>query len=844
MSYICRVKSFSITLFTFALLSWVLPNSAFAQNRGAVSEEEKPKTPWLYENSNIPVDKSWTFGVLQNGLRYAVKKNTVPKGQVSIRVRVDAGSLHERDNELGYAHLVEHLAFRGSTHVKDGEAKRIWQRIGVSFGSDSNAQTTATHTVYQLDIPNISAPVLGESVKILSGMIRNPRFSVQAVDAEKLIVQAEKREGDGAQRRVIEGIRAHFFQGQRLSKRPTIGTIATLQSATAQGLKAFHERWYRPEKTVIVMAGDSEPSELISLIETNFGDWKGKGVTVQQPDFGPPVKTDKVATVITEPGVSNGVTLLYARPWFQKNDTIVYNEQILIDSVALQIINRRLESEAQSSADYLFAQASQQDISRSSDATLISIVPAGDNWEQAMLAVRSIIEDSIQTAPSQEDIDREVSAFADQLKTLVDSYPFESSTKQVDSIVGAVDIRETVASPETIASVFHNMKPRFNRANILTSTKKLFDAPVKRAAYTGSKSSSGDVQKLAAALNKKVTANENARLAKKSIGLDALPKLGPAGSLASIFPIDQLDIEMLEFSNGVRAIIQSNKAEAGQIRILVRFGKGYQSVEPKNGSALWAGRLILPSNGLGDLRQKELDQLSIGRRLSLDFSITDDAFEFKAATRPEDLEGQLQLIAAKMEHPAWDPAPVERIKSILKANEASAELSVNSLLQRDLTYLLKSKDPRWQQPQGKELENFNAETFRKTWEPLLKTGPIEVIVYGDFERDKLIETLEKTLGALAPRGPVQVSNLAKNISFPDPVGESVQLFHKGPKDQAAAVIAWPTSGGVENIKKSRHLDVLSAIIRDRLFERFRSEEAASYSPDVISSWPEAFKKEL
>ena len=71
--------------------------------------------PWLYQNSDVPVDTSWTFGVLENGLRYAVKDNGVPPGQVSVRVRIDVGSLMERDDERGFAHFLEHLAFRGSS---------------------------------------------------------------------------------------------------------------------------------------------------------------------------------------------------------------------------------------------------------------------------------------------------------------------------------------------------------------------------------------------------------------------------------------------------------------------------------------------------------------------------------------------------------------------------------------------------------------------------------------------------------------------------------------------------------------------------------------------------------
>ena len=55
-------------------------------------------TPWIYEGSDVPRDKEWIFGELPNGLRYAVRSNAVPPDQVSVRVRIDAGSLHEDES--------------------------------------------------------------------------------------------------------------------------------------------------------------------------------------------------------------------------------------------------------------------------------------------------------------------------------------------------------------------------------------------------------------------------------------------------------------------------------------------------------------------------------------------------------------------------------------------------------------------------------------------------------------------------------------------------------------------------------------------------------------------------
>ena len=51
----------------------------------------QPDDPWIYRGTDIPVDREWLFGEMPNGLRYAVRNNRVPPGQVSIRVRIDAG---------------------------------------------------------------------------------------------------------------------------------------------------------------------------------------------------------------------------------------------------------------------------------------------------------------------------------------------------------------------------------------------------------------------------------------------------------------------------------------------------------------------------------------------------------------------------------------------------------------------------------------------------------------------------------------------------------------------------------------------------------------------------------
>lgn len=822
-------------------LALLIPAQAAFADAAPATETKSASTPWLYENSDVPVDKSWTFGVLDNGVRYAVKRNIVPAGQVSIRVRVDAGALHEEDSELGFAHLMEHLAFRGSEHVPDGEAKRIWQRFGVSFGSDSNAQTTPTQTVYKLDLPNSSPATLDESLKILAGMVRAPNISESALQAERAIVQAELRESAGAGMDLGEAMRRHAFQGQRLADRSTIGSIESLNTASVAGLKEFHRRWYRPEKVVVSIAGDADPEELERLVRLHFGSWRAKGAAVADPDFGRPDPKGIVAKTVVAPTLPPNVALVYARPWEKVADTIAYNEQLLVDALAQQIVNRRLVTQARAGSTFSVAEVAQEDISRSADTTTVIITPIGDNWQQAVRDVRAIIEDAITTPPSQADIDRELALFGNALRTMRDSYPFEAAAKQADDIVKAVDIRETIAAPDTVVSVYENMRDKFTPDRLFAATKALFAADAVRILRTTPADDGADADvRLAKTLTDPVSAASSVRLAGNAITFDDLPKLGEPAKVVTRTPLARFEMESVELSNGVRALLFPNKSESGQVRVLVRFGRGYQALDPEKGTLFWSGPGIISESGIGKYSRTQIDQLINGRRIELGFNVDNDAFELAATTRPEDLVDQLRLIAAKMEHPNWDSAPLEREKALAISSYRTFDMSATAVLQRELQYRLSGNDLRWKVPTPDEVGKVDAKAFRRFWEPLLASGPVEVLLFGDFETASGIEALRNTLGAMKPRPAATVSQKAMRVNFPVANPTPLRFTHSGPSDQMAAVIGWPTGAGLAQISEARQLEVLAALFRDRLFEKFRSEQAASYSPDATATWPDEF----
>jgi zinc protease len=799
--------------------------------------------PWLYRGSDVPQDKAWIFGVLPNGLRYAVRRNGVPPGQVSVRMLIDAGSLYETDPQRGYAHLIEHLTFRDSKYLKAGEAIPAWQRLGATFGSDTNAETSPTQTVYKLDIPDVSPAKLDETFRLLSGMITAPIFTDVGVKTEVPIVLAEMRERSGPQTRILDGTRAVFFAGQPLGSRSPIGTEETLNGATPAKVKAFHDAWYRPDNAVIVVAGDADPQAMITHIKQWFGTWKGTGKRPPQPDFGapkPPVGGDPAnpvgdAKVMVEPDLPRVFNYAVLRPWRKVNDTVVYNQGLMIDRLGLAIINRRIEGRARAGGSYLAASVEQQRISRSADATLVTVTPLTDDWKSAVKDVRAVIADALATPPTEEEIAREAAEFDVAFKVPVETQETLAGSKLADDITDAVDIRETVANPDTVYSIFRSSIPLFTPAAVLDHTRALFKGTVIRSVLITPKASDGTGADLRTALLAPVAPSAGSRLAASSLNFKDLPPIGEPGKLSTAEGTGLLGIERIELSNGVKALLWSNEAEPGRVIVRVHFGGGYAVINPRDAVYASLGETALMDSGFGTIGREELDRLATGRKLSLDFDIDDTSFKFSADTRPADLADQLYLFAAKLAMPRWDANPVVRAQAAARLAYESTNASAASVLQRDIGWLLKDGDPRYAVPNPAEIAKANPEGFRRVWSALLKQGPIEVDIFGDFNRDETVAALERTFGALSPRDPLPATGFAPRV--PAPVGDPLTLNHHGDANTAAALVAWPTGGGSAGVHESRQLELLSQVFNNRLFDAMREKIGASYAPQVSSNWP-------
>ena len=219
----------------------------------------------------MPVDPTVTMGTLPNGLHYYVRHNAKPEQRAMLWLVVGAGSVDEDDDQLGLAHLCEHMAFNGTEHFPKQALIDYLESIGMQFGPEVNAYTNQDETVYMLQVPTDQPAPLDTGLRILEDWAHRVSYEDTEIDKERGVVIEEWRLGRGADQRLSDQQRPILYQGSRYGQRKTIGDPDILRNASYETLRRFYRDWYRPDLMAVVAVGDFDASAVTKRIQDLFG---------------------------------------------------------------------------------------------------------------------------------------------------------------------------------------------------------------------------------------------------------------------------------------------------------------------------------------------------------------------------------------------------------------------------------------------------------------------------------------------------------------------------------------------------------------------------------------------
>jgi zinc protease len=800
-----------------------------------------PANVWPQSYADLPPDPAMRFGTLSNGMRYVVMKNTTPGGQASLRLQINAGSMQESDAQQGLAHFLEHMAFDGSRHVPEGEMVKILQRHGLAFGADTNASTSWEDTTFKLDLPKADEDTVDTSLMLLREVASELTLSQDAIDHERGVVLSEERLRDTPGYEVLKQNLGFSLRGLRAADRLPIGQVEVIQHASHELIADYYGKYYRPSRALLVAVGDFDPDAMEAKIKARFGDWAASAPAGADPDFGAPVQRGTETRVVVQPGGPQIVQFDWIAPPDRAPDSRLKRRRATVEALGLGILNRRLDRLVRAGdPPFIGAGAYRQEEFHSARVTTIQADPRPGEWRGALETADQAVRQLIQYGVSADELSQQIDADRASMKAAAEGAATRPTPSIAEDILGALDVPEVETSPAEDLAGFEAAVKGLTPAEVNAALKEAFSGsgPLVLVA-TPDPIDGGE-----AAVTTALAAAQASPLSPPSAEAALTwpyEVLGPLGQVAERRDIVDLDTVFVRFENGVRLTVRPTKFAENQILVQARVGRGQLGLPSDRASPAWAAAAAFPESGLDQLSAQDLDLVLRSRILGKSFSVGEDAFVLSGTTRPEDLDTQLQLLAAYLAHPGWRPEAFQRMRSagptILEQLEATPE----GVLNRDLGRLLHAGDRRWGFPSRAEIAGESPADLNATLAPDLTKGSIEVVMVGDITVEKAIDAVAATFGALPARPADAAPSAASGpVAFPVATPSPVVLTHSGRADQAIGLIAWPTEDFLSDTQRSRTLGLLAQVMQLRVTDRLRMDQGVTYSPSVQASPSQAF----
>lgn len=228
--------------------------SVFILACAPVLQVDEPSPP-------LAMDPGVLTGELENGFSFYLRSanGTPDNNRIEVRLLVKAGSLHENDDQRGYAHLVEHMAYRGTANYTAQDIESLLEREGLRWGVDVNATTHYGATVYRFSLHQSDAHLITRLFPLMVDWLESIQFDPADIEHEKRIVEAEWRERYAARNFVVDPVSASAYSDSRYASRAPVGDAQSVRAATEESLRQFWRSNYRADNASLIITGSKQP---------------------------------------------------------------------------------------------------------------------------------------------------------------------------------------------------------------------------------------------------------------------------------------------------------------------------------------------------------------------------------------------------------------------------------------------------------------------------------------------------------------------------------------------------------------------------------------------------------
>ena len=780
----------------------------------------------------IPVDPAVRIGKLDNGLTYYIRHNEYPEHVANFYIA-------QRVSQRGLAHFLEHMAFNGSEHFKGNGIIEFTRSLGVEFGSDLNAYTSIDQTVYRVcDVPTKRATALDSCLLILKDWSNGLLLEPEEIDKERDVVHNEWRLGEGPSQRMITRSLPKMYPGSKYGERMPIGLMSVIDSFKPQTLRAYYQKWYRPDNQAIIVVGDVDVDHMEAKIKELFGGIKvdpnaPKVIPEQVPDTPEAIyvfEKDK------EMQMSQIMVMMKhdATPDEEKA-SMQYLVEDYVKSVISQMMNQRL-SEMTQEESCPFFQAFADDgeylLSRTKDCfELIGIPKEGKDMETLQVLYREA-KRAREFGFTATEYER---AKADYLSGLEKRYTNRDKRKNEEF---GNDYRDHYLSNEPIPPLdvlyqtMQQIAPAIPVQIINQITPQLISATDSNlVVMEWAQEKEGKVYPteqdmaaaIAAARAEKIEAYVDNVKDEPLVDVTTIK----AGKITKETENKTFGYKELTLSNGATVILKKTDFKDDEVQMQA-FAKGGQSLYgPADYTNLKVFDAVIGYSGIGNFSSNELTKALAGKEVNADLSLAITRQYLNAHSTPKDIETMMQMSYLYFTAVKKDEKQFQNLMTNLEMSLKNKSLSPDNVFADSLAATMYSHNPRFNNINVEDLKDINYDRILEiAKERFQNAGQFTFIICGNFDETTIRPLIEQYIASL-PATKAEPENFNECLTLAK--GNVVNQFKvKTESPKATARELWYADApySLENVVK---IDAVGQILSMIYLKTIREDESAAYS---------------
>jgi zinc protease len=783
----------------------------------------------------LPVDPALRSGKLENGLSYFIKVNGKPENRAELRLVINAGSIMEDEDQLGLAHLLEHMAFNGTQDFPKQDLVNYLEGIGMRFGPDLNAYTSFDETVYMLQVPTDSSTQLKKGFQILENWAHKVSLDGDEIDKERGVVVEEWRLGQGAGQRMFDKQLPILFKGSRYADRLPIGSMDVIQNASHETVRRFYRDWYRPDQMAVVAVGDFDPAEIETKIKTLFGAIPARKEVRERAVYDVPGHKETLFAIASDPEATrSSVNVLFKHPARIDRTAREYRDNI-VERIYHEMLNARFEEiSQQADAPFLYAFSTKWGWARTSVMAALGAAVVDGGIPQGMEAVLVEGERVRRHGFTATELERAKKSVLRSMEKLYQERDKQESRGYASEIIRHFLEEEAVPGIEFEFKLYQETVPGISLKEVNALAQTLI-SDENRVVMASSPEKEGlhipTADELSAVLDgiKKLTIEPYV----DQVNSDPLiAEMPTPGQIASKTYHEDIDTHELTLSNGVRVVLKATDFKNDEVLFQAYSPGGYSVFSDQD---LITGKLaanIMDYSGLGQFSTVDLQKLMAGKEVSTSPYINALYEGLQGSASPSDLETLFQLIYLQFTASRQDGDAFASLMTQLRSQLENKSLSPESAYQDTLNVTLSGHNPRRMPMSVGMLDAVDLAKAQKLYDDrFADAGDFTFLFVGSFQMEQMLPLVLQYLGALPSAG--RVENW-QDEGIKTPEGKLNKIVKRGLEPKANTRIVFP--GSFDYSRQNRY-DMYSMVqvLRIRLREVLREDMGGVYGVGVWAS---------